>query len=104
MNNDIQVTVYKAPISDRYWKPGCDGTISNGQIRVGGAWFNFDNRWVVSLGVEPDFQEVLPLSEDAVIKLEYITGRGFIRNFPNEKPELEWIGAVLDFLKETKKI
>lgn len=41
------VTVNKSPISDRYWYKGCTGTIVNDQIRVGGIWFDFDERWEV---------------------------------------------------------
>lgn len=43
---------------------------------------------------------VFLLSEDAKKKLEYIQGAGFKNDFPKEKPDLEWVGAVLDFLKE----
>ncbi len=43
----------------------------------------------------------LVLNEAAQKKLEYIKGRGFIRNFPKEMPDSEWVGAVLDLLEET---
>ncbi len=43
----------------------------------------------------------LYLNENAFKKLEYIKGRGFIRDFPKEMPDSEWVGAVLDLLQET---
>lgn len=42
-----QVEVIEYPISDRYCHKGKIGTLRNGQIRLGGAWFKFDERWVV---------------------------------------------------------
>jgi len=45
--------------------------------------------------------ESMSLTERAKEKLEFITGAGFRRNFPSETPNLEWVGAVLDFLEET---
>jgi hypothetical protein len=43
------VKVIKTPISERYCKVGDEATldVKNKQIRCGGAWFNFDDRWVV---------------------------------------------------------
>lgn len=41
------VIVEYAPISERMWTKGDEATIRNGQIRLGGCWFNFDNRYVV---------------------------------------------------------
>jgi hypothetical protein len=43
------VTVLQTPISERYCKIGDTATldVKNKQIRCGGAWFNFDERWVV---------------------------------------------------------
>ncbi len=53
----------------------------------------------------PEVKEpTLTLNEKATKKLEYITGAGFIRDFPNSSPSLEWVGAVLDFLEETNVI
>jgi len=46
-NTTQQVYVLKYPVSDRYCHKGAIGTVSNGQIRVGGAWFDFDERWIV---------------------------------------------------------
>lgn len=43
----VQVEVVEFPISDRYCHIGAIGTVKNGQIRVGGCWFNFDERWKV---------------------------------------------------------
>lgn len=45
-DNEV-VEVLKYPISDRYCQPGKKGTVRNGQINVGGAWFDFDERWLV---------------------------------------------------------
>ena len=41
------VIVEYAPISERMWTKGDEATIRNGQIRLGGCWFNFDDRYVV---------------------------------------------------------
>ena len=43
------VRVLKTPISERYCKVGDEATldVKNKQIRCGGAWFNFDGRWIV---------------------------------------------------------
>ena len=41
------VIVEYAPISERMWSKGDEATIRNGQIRLGGCWFNFDDRYVV---------------------------------------------------------
>lgn len=43
------VRVLKTPISERYCKVGDEATldVKNKQIRCGGAWFNFNERWVV---------------------------------------------------------
>ena len=44
------VKVLKTPISERYCKVGDEAILDtkNKQIRCGGAWFNFDDRWVVT--------------------------------------------------------
>ncbi len=48
INKDIySVTVLKAPVSERYWSPGCIALVQGNQIRVGGKWFDFDAYWVV---------------------------------------------------------
>ena len=41
------VIVEHAPISKRMWNKGYEATIRNGQIRLSGCWFNFDNRYLV---------------------------------------------------------
>lgn len=41
------VIVIKAPISEKYWHKGCLGTVRDNQIRVGGCWFDFDERWKI---------------------------------------------------------
>jgi hypothetical protein len=43
---------------------------------------------------------MLPLSERAREKLDYINGHSIARNFPNTPPDLQWCGAVLDLLEE----
>ena len=43
------VIVEYAPISERMWHKGEEALIRNGQIRIGGCWFNFDNRYVVKV-------------------------------------------------------
>jgi len=44
-----EVTVLNSPISERYCRVGDTATldVENKQIRCGGAWFNFDERWTV---------------------------------------------------------
>lgn len=44
-----EVMVEFAPITERYWSKGDKATISKGQIRLGGCWFNFDNRFIVKI-------------------------------------------------------
>jgi len=39
------------------------------------------------------------LPESAKEKLDYILGSHITRNFPNDEPDKEWAGAVLDFLE-----
>lgn len=43
------VTVLQTPITERYCKVGDTATldVKNKQIRCGGAWFKFDERWIV---------------------------------------------------------
>ena len=41
------VIVEHAPISERMWTKGDEATIRNVQIRLGGCWFNFDDRYNV---------------------------------------------------------
>jgi hypothetical protein len=43
-----QVIVEFAPISTRYWYKGCEAIVKNNQIRLGGAWFPFDKRYLVT--------------------------------------------------------
>lgn len=45
-----EVTVIKSPVSERYFKPGCQGEYdaSTRKIRIGGVWFDVDEdgkRW-----------------------------------------------------------
>jgi hypothetical protein len=42
-----KVTVEYAPVSERYWSKGCEAIIQNGQIRLSGCWFDFDERFIV---------------------------------------------------------
>ena len=51
--NNVEVEVLKYPISDRYCHKGAVGTVRNKQIRVGGAWFDLDERWIVKQVVKP---------------------------------------------------
>lgn len=50
-NGTNMVIVRKSPISERYCKVGDTATLDtkNNQIRCGGAWFAFDERWKVEL-------------------------------------------------------
>jgi len=43
------VTVLQTPITERYCKVGDTATLdlNNKQIRCGGVWFKFDERWIV---------------------------------------------------------
>ena len=41
------VIVEWCPISERYWNEGDIAKIENGKIRLGGCWFDFDDRYVV---------------------------------------------------------
>ncbi len=45
----ISVEVIEYPISDRYCSKGSICTLDqkNNQIRCSGAWFSFDDRWIV---------------------------------------------------------
>ena len=43
---------------------------------------------------------MLPLTENAKQKLEYINGSCIARDFPKEQPTKQWAGAVLDLLEE----
>lgn len=51
------VIVEYAPISERMWSKGDEATIRNGQIRLGGCWFNFDDRYVVKYMRSKDLEE-----------------------------------------------
>jgi len=42
-----KVIVEFAPVSERYWRKGDEATIYNNQIRLGGCWFDFDERYIV---------------------------------------------------------
>lgn len=46
MDNEMVKIVF-APISERYWSVGDNAKISGGQIRLGGCWFDFDERYIV---------------------------------------------------------
>lgn len=48
-NKRVEVIVLETPITERYCKVGDAATldIEANQIRCGGAWFNFDERWRV---------------------------------------------------------
>ena len=45
----INVQVLQSPISERYCKVGDEAQVDtqNKKIRCGGAWFDFDKRWIV---------------------------------------------------------
>lgn len=43
----IDVIVEYSPISERYWFIGCEASVCNGSIRMGGAWFTLDERWII---------------------------------------------------------
>ena len=47
--NNIPVIVLQTPITERYCKIGdiANLDIKNKQIKCSGAWFNFDNRWII---------------------------------------------------------
>ena len=42
-----EVEIMEYPISNRYCYKGKIGKVDKNQIMVGGAWFDFDERWVV---------------------------------------------------------
>ena len=46
---DGSVKVLQTPITERYCKVGDTATLDTkrNQIRCGGVWFNFDDRWIV---------------------------------------------------------
>jgi len=46
----ISVKVIQTPISERYCKIGdiVQLDTKNNQIRCGGCWFMYDNRWIVA--------------------------------------------------------
>lgn len=43
-----RVIVNTFPISDRYCNKGKVCLVYKGQIRTGNAWFNLDERWIVT--------------------------------------------------------
>jgi hypothetical protein len=45
---NIKCIVEFAPISERMWSKGDEASIRDGQIRLGGCWFNFDERYKVT--------------------------------------------------------
>jgi hypothetical protein len=53
-----------------------------------------------NIGVLANVSGMLPLTENAKEKLEYINGNCIARDFPNEQPTKQWAGAVLDLLEE----
>lgn len=46
------IIVNSAPISERYWSKGDEAIIYNGEIRLNGGWFPFDDRYDVEY-IEP---------------------------------------------------
>ena len=54
---------------------------------------------VKSVGLA-DVSGMLPLTENAKQKLEYINGSCIVRDFPKEQITKQWAGAVLDLLEE----
>lgn len=42
-----KVVIISSPITERYVKSGDTGFIDGNKIRVGDAWFDFDDRWQV---------------------------------------------------------
>lgn len=48
-NYSGEVIVQYAPVAERFWNSGCSATIRNKQIRLGGCWFDFDERFFVEL-------------------------------------------------------
>jgi len=42
-----KVVIEFAPISERYWNKNDVVTIQNGQIRLGGCWFELDERYIL---------------------------------------------------------
>jgi len=57
-------------------------------------------REVVKLFAIQNVSGMLPLTENAKSKLEYINGSCIARDFPKEQPTKQWAGAVLDLLEE----
>ena len=41
------VIVDYSPVSERMWDKGEQALVRDGQIRLSGCWFNFDNRYKV---------------------------------------------------------
>ncbi len=76
-----EVTIIKAPITDRYVQSGSKGEIdynaTPAQIRVSGVWFNFDNkRWKVV--TEEDKKETfLKTLIDSVDGVNYLSDNVF---------------------------
>ena len=44
--NETVIVIY-APVSSRYWFEGCTGTIDGNKIRLGGVWFDLDERFEI---------------------------------------------------------
>lgn len=43
---DTKVIINSAPVSERYWSKGNQATILGSKIRLGGCWFDLDDRFV----------------------------------------------------------
>lgn len=41
------VTIIFSPVTERYWTKGDTATLDGDKIRLGGAWFDFDDRWEI---------------------------------------------------------
>lgn len=46
----MHVTVIKSPITERYCRVGDEAFLDekNQKIKCGGAWFSFDERWIIT--------------------------------------------------------
>ena len=83
--------------------------------KMGYGWYDFDYTYEIENLIEQYADErvnqalnipddvvsgMLPLTENAKSKLEYINGSCIARNFPKDQPTKQWAGAVLDLLEE----
>lgn len=101
------VIIEFAPISERYWQPGDEATINNNKIRLGGCWFNFDNRFKIR-SINSNIIEKLQKIEqidDLKRRLELLSS--FIDKYldlyeKTDQTENETENEIIEYIKNSK--